>query len=280
VPNGSGLFWRVEKDGVAPSWLFGTMHVPDEGVTKLRAPVAAAFAGASTLVVESTEVLATPDFASLQRHVAKGLLPAGETIDTDLSPAQKDALGRLTAAHGIPYFAARRMQPWFLAVALALPPCVKRRMLQGEPVLDQKLYREALAAGKEVIGLETMDEQFAAIASLDNDAQLAGLVEAAELGLASLDAAYATMIELYAEEKVALLPLLVRRMPEYGATSGSVEDMTASLLDARNHRMRDRLRPVLDRGGAFVAVGALHLSGTNGLVALLREDGYRVARVE
>ena len=90
MPNGSGLFWRVEKDGVAPSWLFGTMHVPDEGVTKLRAPVAAAFAGASTLVVESTEVLATPDFASLQRHVAK--------LPRNIDKAQMESVEKRLAA--------------------------------------------------------------------------------------------------------------------------------------------------------------------------------------
>jgi uncharacterized protein YbaP (TraB family) len=44
--------------------------------------------------------------------------------------------------------------------------------------------------------------------------------------------------------------------------------------------MRDAAGPLLDEGGVFIAVGALHLSGEKGLVALLREAGYTVTPVE
>ncbi len=44
--------------------------------------------------------------------------------------------------------------------------------------------------------------------------------------------------------------------------------------------MRDRALPLLGKGGAFIAVGALHLPGDKGLVALFREAGYTVTAVE
>jgi uncharacterized protein YbaP (TraB family) len=44
--------------------------------------------------------------------------------------------------------------------------------------------------------------------------------------------------------------------------------------------MRDAAEPLLQDGSAFIAVGALHLVGPTGLVALLRERGYTVTAVE
>ena len=51
------------------------------------------------------------------------------------------------------------------------------------------------------------------------------------------------------------------------------------LIDARNRRMVERLAPHLARGGTFVAVGALHLSGEAGILNLLAKDGWQVRRV-
>jgi uncharacterized protein YbaP (TraB family) len=50
------------------------------------------------------------------------------------------------------------------------------------------------------------------------------------------------------------------------------------ILD-RNHRMAERMEPWLKQGGAFVAVGALHLPGEQGLISLLRQQGYSVRGV-
>ena len=53
-----------------------------------------------------------------------------------------------------------------------------------------------------------------------------------------------------------------------------------SLLISRNFGMRDNALAHLEQGNAFVAVGALHLPGKQGLVSLLREAGYTVTAVE
>jgi uncharacterized protein YbaP (TraB family) len=280
ITNGAGLFWRIEKEGIAPSWLFGTMHVPDPKVMALADEVSTEFRDASTLVVESTEVLERAgSLSGLQRHLSQVLLPAGEAFDAGFSDEQKADLSALTAAHGIPYFAARRMQPWFLAAALGIPPCVKQQLVEGAPVLDGKLFEDARAAGKTVVGLETLDEQFSALASLDRDVQTAALLETAQLGLERIDDWYATMVDLYAAGQVALAPLLVGQISGFEAIAGSVADMNGPLIEERNLRMRDRLLPILNAGDAFVAVGALHLNGGLGLVALLQAEGFRLSRI-
>jgi uncharacterized protein YbaP (TraB family) len=52
------------------------------------------------------------------------------------------------------------------------------------------------------------------------------------------------------------------------------------MLTVRNTRMRDAAIPLMAEGGAFIAVGALHLVGREGLVALFREAGFSVYAIE
>ena len=51
------------------------------------------------------------------------------------------------------------------------------------------------------------------------------------------------------------------------------------LLEDRNHRMVERMLPRFDEGGAFIAIGAAHLPGESGVLALLERRGYTVTRL-
>jgi uncharacterized protein len=57
------------------------------------------------------------------------------------------------------------------------------------------------------------------------------------------------------------------------------EKVDKRLLDDRNRRMVERMLPRFDEGGAFIAVGAAHLPGANGVLALLEQRGYTVTRI-
>ena len=52
------------------------------------------------------------------------------------------------------------------------------------------------------------------------------------------------------------------------------------LITLRNHRMRDRALSLLRQGGAFLAVGAVHLPGKEGLLSLFEMEGYHVDALE
>jgi uncharacterized protein YbaP (TraB family) len=278
MPNGTGLLWKVAKADTAPSWLFGTMHVTD--ASALGASGRSAFAEARTVVLESTEVLDPGRRAQLQTELLDmARLPEGTTFDADFTPGEKEELGQLTAAHGIPYFAARRLKPWFLATTLAVPPCEQIAMLRGGHPLDEQLYLDALASGKRVVGLESAAEQMNALRSLDQATTPQMLLEYVRLGETEVENWYATLAALYAEERPALLIAVMSHMPELQAQAQALAESDDALVTDRNLIMRDRLLPILQQGGAFVAVGALHLSGKDGLVELLREAGYGVARV-
>ena len=55
--------------------------------------------------------------------------------------------------------------------------------------------------------------------------------------------------------------------------------LNKAVIQDRNRRMARRLKPVLRKGRAFVALGALHLPGKEGVLNLLQQQGYRIERV-
>ncbi len=279
-PNSAGLFWKIEKEDAPPSWLLGTMHVADPDITSFRPAVAAALDRADTLVLELTGLSGSGKFALAAKMAPLAMLPEGETVDADFSKEQKEALGGMTAAVGMPYFSARRMKPWFLVMNLSMPVCEQAAMLRGEYTVDAKLEHLATQAGKRVVGLETVEEQLAVIGSLENALGPTDLLQLIALGPDRIADLFATDIQVYRDERPTLSMTLMANTPEYARNAEAFRVMQGPLIHDRNLRMHERLLPILAQGNAFIGVGALHLPGDDGLVELLRASGYKVTRVQ
>ena len=132
-------------------------------------------------------------------------------------------------------------------------------------------------------GLETVSEQLSAMASLPMAVQVDSLVSALKFRDTMPDV-METMLDLYRQGKIGMIvPVIEAAVPDAGILVGEGEgyaQFEKRILTDRNARMIDRLRPILNEGGAFVAVGALHLPGEQGLVAALRQNGWTVTRAD
>jgi len=142
--------------------------------------------------------------------------------------------------------------------------------------LDQALLRIARERELQTFGLESLEEQLAALDGLSPQDQLALLREA----VANHDMLTAT-VEAMVRAWLArdLVALQAASQPKRSDDQRLQAQLLERLVDRRNPVMLERMQPRLAEGGAFIAVGALHLPGKQGLLHGLEEQGYRVTKV-
>ena len=279
TPNAKALFWKIEKSGVAPSFLLGTAHVTDERITKLPAETQSQLDQASTVAVEVKD-LTPANAAAAMLKLGPLLMVTPETrFDNLLTGPEKQQLIEGLGKAGVPESAALSLQPWLSGTMLSISACETARERSGLKALDMRIEADAKAKGIPVVGLETAEEQFRSMAGISRDAQIANLKLALEWR-SQLDDFSETLISLYGQRRVAsLFPLIEEMIGDPALAHLALDDFEVRLITDRNLRMRDRMLPLLEKGRAFIAVGALHLIDRNGLVELLRTAGYKLTPV-
>ena len=279
VPNSQGIFWKIAKPGAAPSYLLGTMHVSDPRVLAMPKGAAEAFRSAKTIVVESDEIADDRKAAvALMARPDLTMLSDGKTINDYLTPQEQARLRDGLAARGLSLDLVARMRPWMLASFVALPPCELQRKADGEAFLDKQLADRAVADGKALKGLETLAEQVEAMNSLPIDFHLQALLETIAMGARAQDV-LRTTTDLYLSGAIGMiLPMMEEAGAEIGQANekGASADFEKRIILDRNQVMATRAELILESGGVFMAVGALHLPGEGGVIALLRQKGFDI----
>ncbi len=277
TPNGRGLLWKIEKAGTAPSWLYGTMHMTDPRVTHLPEDAQGAFAASALVVVETTEILDPKAMmAAMMKHPELTMYTGEETLFSGLSETDRALVENALEERGVPPASVQRMKPWMLTALVTLPACELARKADGVAILDARLAKQAKQDGKDIAGLETAVSQLQAMASLPMQFHIDGLIETLKLG-DRMDDVMETMTRLYAAGEVGMIwPLFRFVLPKEDAEGPGYAAFEERLIKARNRTMAENAAPLIDQGGAFIAVGALHLPGEDGLVELLRQRGYSV----
>jgi uncharacterized protein YbaP (TraB family) len=280
TPNGKSIFWKIEKPGIAPSYLLGTMHMADERISRLVGKRLEAFEIVDTVIVENVEAL-DPQSAAAAMMQLKELTfyTDGTTLEQRLEPDTIEKLKIAAAERGMPYPVANMMQPWLIAASVALPACEMEAKRGGKPVLDALIAEKAKTAGKTLIGLETVEEQFSAMANLPETFHLEALRETLNMGDLAKDV-METMKLLYMHGSIGMIMPLTKAVSPATSSSRDYEGFQNSLITNRNAVMAKRSLAFLEKGNALIAVGALHLPGDEGLVEKFRMAGFTVTSME
>ncbi len=258
-----GLLWEISAPGQPTSYLFGTIHSEDERVLALPSEVAAALHDSPRFAMEIV-----PDSTMVAQMIQRMRLPGGQRLATLLGPGLHAQMVQTVGQYGLPAEAAEQLKPWALVMILSMP---KPRTGQ---ILDLVLHDMAVRQGKTVVGLETVDEQIEALDGLSMAMQI-------ELLRHTLEQYQENDAFIEALTHAWLLRDLDALQHLGEASNATMPDelelaVQARLVDERNTRMVQRVIPLLQQGGVFVAVGALHLPGKRGLIAQLRARGFTV----
>ena len=280
VPNAAALLWKVEKPGKAPSYLFGTIHMTDERVTELSAPVVSALGAAKRVALELADMSIDSMKSAMAQSAGMLINPAGNGLERHLNPADMRTLQATLSKAGLPPQFSGLIRPWVVHMLLSLSECEQARGASGIKVVDMRIGDAARANGAEVTGLETVESQLTALASVPEPQQIE-LVKMSLRLSPRLDDMMETMVLMYTRRQMgAAWPLSIAMAEKAGVPASAFAGFETEILTKRNVKMRDRALPLLDQGATFVAVGALHLQGPAGLVDLIRKEGYTVTAVE
>ena len=280
APFAEGNHW-IARRGTRTVHVIGTMHINDPRMEPVTARLAPIVREAGLLLMEASPADKAAFEQKLGRTPSLMLITEGPTLIDRLPPEEWDSLAAKARAHGVAPWMAAKMRPWFLALSMAVPPCVLRQP-DFKNGLDLRLAAAAEQAG---VPIRSLEDPMAVIRMLDGDPleeqvrQLRAFT--ALLGGGQDD--FFTMAEAYFDQQV--LHALYLSEQEFlhsdALTRKEREDLWSDamqeLLDQRNKSWI----PVIEAAEAdtiVVAAGALHLPGGNGVLNLLQQQGYNLER--
>lgn len=278
--NSGPLLWKIERAGRPTSYLFGTVHLTDERVTKLSPAVEQALGQSKTVALEVSDISEKATATVIAQSAPLVMFTDGRRLDGLLSGTEYDTVKRIISRSGMPSDLAALFKPWIVTMIMSVSDCERTSIQQGARVLDMKIAEVGKARGLQVVGLETIPEQLQALAAVPEPQQLDMLRASLKFADRTNDM-METLVQLYLDRKIsAALPFQIAIAKQVGIGNETFAGFQEKLLTDRNIKMRATAEPLLEQGGVFIAIGALHLPGKQGLVALLREAGYTVTPME
>lgn len=259
--------WVIEdSEGRALGWLFGTIHALPAGTRWETPAVTEAIAAAGVLVVEATDLDPQRVAAALSRSAGDEPVPP---LAQRLTPQTARALARIIEEDGRDAKGFDRLETWAVALALARSPSAGTSSASG---VDRAMLSRF--EGRPVAALEGVERQLAIfddLAEREQQAMLDGvLAERANPAdvQQALTEAWLTG-DMAAIDRTARAGLLADRA------------LRDALLTRRNATWIAPIARMVAQGRKpLVAVGAAHMTGPDGLPALLEARGYRIRRVQ
>ncbi|MDM8551868.1 TraB/GumN family protein [Desulfobacterales bacterium HSG2] len=266
--TGKSFLWKVRSE-TAVIYMLGSIHVAKKEFYPLNSTIESAFAECDKLVLE-INMDRNAELETAQKMGAAALYKPGDSLDKHISREVKDLLNRYLENAGMPVIVFDRFKPWFVYVSLTMFE-LQKLGFNPEFGIDRYFQKKA-APGKEILALETVDDQVNMFNSFSDRIQELMLRESLEK-MGQLEKMMKdTMTAWKKGDAQAVEDLLLEsvRKPEY-------RPLFQKILVERNRKMVKKIEDYLKtESDYFVVVGALHLVGREGIVDLLRSKGYIV----
>ncbi|MNQ80238.1 TraB family protein [compost metagenome] len=258
-------FYRISK-GNEQHWLLGSIHAGKPSLYPLPDPVERAWQQSRALVMEVDMTHISQ--AQWQEMGAITRLVDGKTLKDHLPIDLYRRTLIAAGQNGLNESMLAPLRPWFAAITLT-QAALERTGYRGEFGVDQHFAKRANDGGKPIVGLETLLEQLGYLASVGDNQTL--MLESTLDELPELEKGFTEVMAAWQNgDQATLINLLKEEMapPKLQAW------LEQTLLAERNRNWVKKWPGLPNE--SFIVVGALHLYGEQGLLALLEQQGWRI----
>ncbi|MBL7718119.1 MAG: TraB/GumN family protein [Flavipsychrobacter sp.] len=263
----NSVLWEVSGKGLSkPSYLFGTIHMICQADYFWSDPMQQAFDKTDKVCLE----MDMDDMTVMAKMQTAFVDQSGKQLKDYFQPADYEKVRKYvkdTLGYNVDMFS--KMKPFILVQLMIkkMYPC------EQTVAYEEKLMGLAKPANKEIIGLESADEQIAVMNKIEADSIVSSVLRVVN----GDNESQAELTKLIAAYKTQSLPELQKLFAE---TEQMSEEAMKALLEERNTRWIPRMEKMMNGQSVFFAVGAGHLPGDKGVIALLRKQGYTVTPIK
>lgn len=261
--DNNSLLWRVSGNGIKdPSYLFGTFHLLCKDDIHFSDALKTAMQRSDTIYME----MDMDDPSVLLGGLLYMNMKGGKKLQDFYTPEEYQRVkSYFEDTLNTPLMLLQSMKPYFL-VSLLYPKMMDCSAPSG---VEQELMALAKEYKKSINGLETIQFQASVFDSIPYEWQAKELLKNID-SLKKGKEEFETILKLYKEQSLDSISSLTQE--------GEMGDdkYGALLLTDRNKNWAKKLNDIMPKESVFVAVGAGHLGGNEGLIDLLRKKGYTV----
>jgi len=263
----NSLLWKISGKGIEqPSYIFGTIHIIPKDDFFFTDLMKEKFDSCQKLILEIDINLSLSEQINAAK---KMMLPDGKTLsdymtDKEFSELKTDLLDTLKIKEST----FKRMQN--------IKPLISSSLIINDLIGKSKTYekefnKRAKKNRMAVEGLETLDFQLDLINNVSIEDQIKMLTE--DISSENLMVDYYKMVEIYKKQNLDSLKTLID-------SDDSMEKLSDDFLKNRNSEWISKIEELIKENPVFIAVGAGHLAGKDGILNLLKERGYSIEPIK
>lgn len=271
VPGGPSLVYKI-SDADSSVYVAGSVHMLREGDLPLPGAIHAAYIDSKKLIFEID--LSSANDASMAVKLRElGSYPEGETIGDHLSPKTLAKLKQYFADRNTPFSLFANMKPGLMILTISSIEAMKLKA-RADLGVEMQLQKLAALDAKPITGLETMEFQITLLDSLPKDDLDALLSESLDK-MPEVPVMLGKTIDAWRAGDLKAVDKLVNKEMEESPK------FNALMLEDRNVSWIPKIKEALaGKDNVMVVVGAAHLSGKKGVLALLEAEGLKAEMVK
>ncbi|MBO5423259.1 MAG: TraB/GumN family protein [Fibrobacteraceae bacterium] len=274
--DGNHLLWKVSDEN-SSVWLFGSIHFADSSFYPLPSEIENAFRNSTALAVEMDISDSETQEKTAEEFLKEGMFTDGRTLKDVLPDSLWKTLDSISTTLGMKTENFLPMRPWSAATLIA-SAAIASTGIQQELGIDMVMLDSAYAQGKEIIALETPEEQVESLSKSEGSEETDGIayLESTFREYSKLDQMIKEVISAWKRADVVSLQ---KSLSADQNMNESEKRLNERMFNQRNKKMKKEILNFLENDKqVFVVVGVGHLILENNLLEMLSENGLKIQR--